>query len=90
MPPLRMTRNVVIATKAFPLGGKVARYAPDEGEMSGSRKFPPHQLPAVTASPKGGKPYRRFTRNVHVAAKPRAGHTPPLPRDDFLLPRRVG
>ena len=22
--------------KAFPLGGKVARYAPDEGDMSGS------------------------------------------------------
>ena len=38
--------------KAFPLGGKVARSAPDEGEMSGS--YPPHQSPAVTASPRGG------------------------------------
>ena len=38
--------------KAFSLGEKVARNAPDEGEMSGS--YPPHQSPAVTASPKGG------------------------------------
>ena len=39
--------------KAFPLRGKVARYAPDEGRMSGNRNFPPHQSPSVTASPKG-------------------------------------
>ena len=45
-PPLRK--------KAFPLRGKVARYAPDEGRMSGNRNFPPHQSPSVTASPKGG------------------------------------
>ena len=29
MPPLQ-------GNKSLPLGGKVARYAPDEGEMSGS------------------------------------------------------
>ena len=36
MPPLRSTRKIVIAAQeSLPLGGKVARYAPDEGEMSG-------------------------------------------------------
>ena len=66
MPPLRMTRKFGVAIRsragrtpplrkiAFPLRGKVARYAPDEGRMSGNRNFPPHQSPSVTASPKGG------------------------------------
>ena len=28
------------------------------------------------------------TRNIVIPAKPRAGHTPPLPRHDFLLPHK--
>ena len=30
------------------------------------------------------------THNIAIATKPRAGHAPPLPRGDFLLPRRAG
>ena len=44
----------MVERKSLPLGGKVARHAPDEGEMSGSRKFLPHQSATPTASPKGG------------------------------------
>ena len=53
-----------------PLGGKVARYAPDEGEMPGKRNKP--------------------NRKIAIAVIPRAGHALPLPRNDFLLPRRGG
>ena len=55
MPPLQMTRKVVIAVRLRaghtpplprkslpPLGGKVARNAPDEGEMSGRRPLISH------------------------------------------------
>ena len=56
--------------KAFPLGGKVARYAPDEGEMPGKRN--------------------KTNRKIAIAVIPRAGHAPPPPRNDFLLPRRAG
>ena len=45
-PPLRR--------KPSPCGGRWRACAPDEGQMSGSRKFPLHQSPAVTASPTGG------------------------------------
>ena len=31
-------------------------------------------------------PPLRMTRNIVIAAKPRAGHAPPLPRDDFYCP----
>ena len=60
----RAGRAPPLPRKSLPLGGKVARNAPDEGEMSGScnkptciiaiaAKLPPHQSPTVTASPKG-------------------------------------
>ena len=32
--------RIFVAEKAFPLGGKVARNAPDEGRMSGSCNKP--------------------------------------------------
>ena len=64
------------ATKAFPLGGR----------WRGTRRMR-GRCPAVTPSsvtcgdsfPQGGKPFGRFTRNVVITIKPRAGHTPPLP-----------
>ena len=48
---MRFTHNVVVAVmsrverapprrESLPLGGKVARYAPDEGKMSGGRNKP--------------------------------------------------
>ena len=33
---MRWGNLCILRKKAFPLWGKVARYAPDEGEMSGS------------------------------------------------------
>ena len=69
--------------------------------------MPPHQSPAVTASPGGGshicglpvrliyrdgcngrhicRPYKP-THKISIATKPRAGHAPPLPRDDLYCP----
>ena len=36
--------------------------------------------------PQKGRPFVRFTRNVVITANPRAGHAPPLLRDDFYCP----
>ena len=73
-----MGRHGFLLRQAFPLWGKVARNAPDEGEMCGNRKFSPHQSPAVTASPQGEAihvVYPLYCYNRKVAG----GVTPPPP-----------
>ena len=71
--------------------------SPWGGRWRGTRRMR-GKLPAVAPSsvtcgdsfPQRGKPFGRFTRNVHVADLSRAGHTPPLLRNIFLSPRRAG
>ena len=77
-PPLRK--------KACPLRGKVARYAPDEGRMSGNRNFPPHQSPSVTASPKGESHRRGLSGRLLQPLGCGRGNGPPLLRNVFYCP----
>ena len=46
----------------------------------------PSSVTCGDSFPRRGKPYRRFTRYVVIAARSRAGHAPPLPRNDFCRP----
>ena len=67
--------------------------SPFGGRWRGTRRMrgicpavAPSSVTCGDSFPRRGKPFGRFTRNVHVAVLSRAGHTPPLPRNDLYCP----